>query len=205
MRYVDPDGETAVISGLIGFGIGAVVGVAGVAISAVMGAEVTVADFVGGAVSEAVTGGILGLTGNFTLAKTTSAVAVTAVNVAVGAGAAALGNLAKQGTNIKVGKQDNFDVVDLVADTAIGGLNGVILSGCPVKGLNSGRGSMQAAAKQMITKGNTSTLHTSFNVAVVANHNAALEKGTVVTLVEKNVFDAGRKIVDAVNNKISEK
>ena len=195
--YVDPDGNTPLISGLIGAGIGSIVGVAAVGVQAAMGAEVTTADVIGGIVAGAVTGGILGATGNYALAKTTGKVAVAATNAAAGALGGAIGNLAKQKVLIDSGEQEGLDCIDLAADTVIGGTLGAALSGAKVPGVTGGKGSIQAVAKQMVTKGKTASIKTSAKIAVTRCVNSALSAGTGAAAFFKKGIEGIDKIREA--------
>ena len=78
-------------------------------------------------------------------------------------GAGAIGglvtNLARQGIKNISGAQDGFDATNLVVETSVGAVTGLI-PGAKIPGANVGRGSMNQVFKQIVTKAQNGTIST---------------------------------------------
>jgi type VI secretion system secreted protein VgrG len=136
LSYVDPKGLYAGIDDAVFSGGGAVVGLIGQGVSDLLGGEMSSwQDYAGAAVGGAAGGEALLYTGP------------------VGAGlvGGAATNAAKQLLKNLTGKQCGVNATSFVADTAVGGLTGLI-PGVSITGLTAGRGSWNSIFKQMSTK-----------------------------------------------------
>jgi type VI secretion system secreted protein VgrG len=104
--------------------------------------------------------------------------------IAAGLVGGAVTNATKQGFKNISGKQCGFNGVSFIADTAVGGLTGLI-PGVKISGINAGRGSMNAVYKQMSTKfarGQISSVSTRTALKMFAGRatDTAVLQGTAV-------------------------
>ncbi|MEW6528233.1 MAG: hypothetical protein AB1444_16390, partial [Spirochaetota bacterium] len=136
VKLVDPDGQYAIYDDLAFAVGGAIIGLGSQAVQDMLtGTKSDWEDYAAAGIGGAIGGWALLYTGP------------------VGAGAAggAITNSVRQGLKWFTGKQKGFDISELAIETGTGALLGK-LPGIKVKGVTSGRGSMNAVYKQMTTK-----------------------------------------------------
>jgi type VI secretion system secreted protein VgrG len=136
LNFTDPHGLYAGIDDLVFSGGGAIVGLVGQGVSDLLSGHLSSGqDYAGAVVGGAVGGEALLYTGP------------------IGAGLAggAATNATKQFLKNMAGKQCGYNATSFVADTAAGGLTGLI-PGVRILGVTGGRGSWNAIFKQMSTK-----------------------------------------------------
>ncbi len=136
VNFRDPTGLWAWIDDAIFTGGGAVIGVAGQALSDLFSWKMSGwEDYVGAGVGGAVFGETLLYIGP----------------VGAGAAGAATTNALKQGLKNWTGKQCGIDVTSFAIDTTLGAATGLI-PGMKVQGISAGKGSMNSVFNQMTTK-----------------------------------------------------
>ncbi|MBP7989021.1 RHS repeat-associated core domain-containing protein [Candidatus Neomicrothrix sp.] len=142
VNHNDPTGKWVGVDDAIFAAGGAVVGMAGQAVSDLISGKVSGWEhYAGAAIGGAAGGEALLYTGP----------------IGAGAVGGAATNLAKQGLLNLTGKQDGFDPVSLAADTAVGAATGLI-PGAKVQGVTAGRGSFNQVYKQIVTKAENGTI-----------------------------------------------